>query len=401
MRVLLLHNRYLKSGGEDAALESEYQLLRARGHEVRVVFASNKVPEKTATLALAWNSSWSRNSFDTVRELCREFRPDIAHVHNFWMSWTPSVHAACRGEGVATVQTLHNFRLFCANAVCLRNERPCQDCLGRSPWLGAARRCYRNSVFASALVARMISANRRRETWETEVNAFIVPGEHARSLYLQAGLPADRLFVKPNVVGDLGPSPRLPSESRTIAYSGRLSEEKGIGVLLDAWKRARRPADSRLLLIGEEQIPGTYSRNAPADVTFTGRIDPDKVSAMLESVRAVVAPSLCYETFGMSVVEAYSKGRGAIASDLGSLADLVDHGRTGLKFASGDAGALARQIELVLSAGALSDMLGANARMEYLRRFSTDRNYQQLMHIYSVARGGAAVPVPSALGAAE
>jgi glycosyltransferase involved in cell wall biosynthesis len=394
MRILLLHNRYHKTGGEDTAVESEARLLKSRGHEVRTVFASNTV-SSLAAVGLVWNSSWSQPSFDAVRDACQEFQPDIAHVHNFWMSWSPSVHAAGRAEGVPTVQTLHNFRLFCVNAVCLRDGSPCQDCVGASPWLGAVRRCYRNSFFASASVARMISANRSRQTWQRDVNAFIVPGEHARTLFLRAGLPAERLHVKPNLVHDSGPSTTRPSESRHLAYIGRLSEEKGIGVLLDAWKRTRRRADSRLLIIGEEQIPGAYSRNAPSDVTFAGRIEPEVVPVMLESVRALVAPSLCYETFGISVVEAYAKGRSAIASDLGSLAHLVDHGRTGLKFQPGNADALARQMELVLDSDTLSDALGTQARSEYVRHFSAESNYQKLMSIYDVARGIVPAPVTS------
>jgi len=394
MRILLLHNRYHKTGGEDTALESEACLLRSRGHQVRTVFASNGV-SGGAAMGLVWNSSWSQPSFDAVRDVCREFQPDIAHVHNFWMSWSPSVHGACRAEGVPTVQTLHNFRLFCVNAVCLRQGSPCQDCVGASPWLGAVRRCYRNSFFASASVARMISANRRRQTWERDVNAFIVPGEHARALFLRAGLPAERLHVKPNLVHDSGPPATRPSDYQVLAYIGRLSEEKGIGVLLDAWKRTQRKSGARLLIVGEEQIPGAYSRNAPSNVTFAGRVEPGVVPGMLESVRALVAPSLCYETFGTSVVEAYANGRGAIASNLGSLAHLVDHGRTGLKFQPGNADALARQMELVLDSDTLSDALGTQARAEYVRRFSADINYQKLMNIYDVARGIAPVPVAS------
>jgi len=285
--------------------------------------------------------------------------------------------------------------LFCVNAVCLRQGSPCQDCVGASPWLGAVRRCYRNSFFASASVARMISANRRRQTWERDVNAFIVPGEHARALFLRAGLPAERLHVKPNLVHDSGPPATRPSDYQVLAYIGRLSEEKGIGVLLDAWKRTQRKSGARLLIVGEEQIPGAYSRNAPSNVTFAGRVEPGVVPGMLESVRALVAPSLCYETFGTSVVEAYANGRGAIASNLGSLAHLVDHGRTGLKFQPGNADALARQMELVLDSDTLSDALGTQARAEYVRRFSADINYQKLMNIYDVARGIAPVPVAS------
>lgn len=398
MRILLLHNRYRKSGGEDAALESEQQILAARGHQVHVAFSSNETPGGLASLRLVLHSAWSRHSFDRVRKLCRSFRPDIAHVHNFWMSWTPSIHAACRAERVATVQTLHNFRLFCVNGICLRDDRPCTDCLAHSPLRGILHRCYRGSALASASAARMISANRRRRTWDTDVNAFIVPSEHARLLHLQDGLPPGRVFVKPNLVRDRGCSPVRPSQSRSIAYIGRLSPEKGIAVLLDAWTRARRPSGSRLILVGEEQVPGAYPRNAP-DVVFAGRADRHQVSRILAEARAVVAPSLCFETFGMSVVEAFAAGRAAIVSDIGALAEMVDHGKNGLKCRAGSAEDLARQIEAIFQSESFVDELGAKARAEYLRRFSVESTYRQLMNIYAFALRDASAQ-PAALGAA-
>jgi glycosyltransferase involved in cell wall biosynthesis len=338
-----------------------------------------------AKISLVRDSAWSRASYEKALAICNDFKPDLAHIHNFWMSWTPSVHAACRAAGVATVQTLHNFRLLCANGLFLRNGRPCEDCLQSTPLLGIARRCYRNSFLASASVVRMAHVNRTKSTWHSAVSAFITPGEHARSRFLAAGFPEERMFVKANVVPDLGLAPQVPSASRTLAYVGRISSEKGIEVLLKAWAMAKRPEGSRLLMIGGEQDPGKFSTNPPPEVTFVGHVEAAQIGYFLGQARAIVLPSLCYETFGNTVVEAFSRGRAALVSDIGALSSLVQDGETGFKFPPGDANALARSMETILNADAVSDDLGANARAAYAARYSEPANHDALIRIYQFA----------------
>src|SRR5258708_15720708 len=205
MRVLIIHNRYRNYGGEDAVAEAETSLLRSQGVEVLHLDADNEADprvELKGALKLALNSHWSSESYAGVRKICREFLPDVAHVHNFWLRLTPSVHAACRDAGVPTVQTLHNFRLFCTNAQFQRSGQRCEDCLGKAPWRGVVRRCYRHSFLASAAVMRMIMANRARGTWQHKVNAFIALSEHSRGLFIAGGIPAARIRIKPNFVED-------------------------------------------------------------------------------------------------------------------------------------------------------------------------------------------------------
>ena len=175
MRVMVLHNRYRNAGGEDAVVREEAELLRDRGNEVVLL----EVEQDSATrnpVARAWDIAtsvvWSRNSFDLVRQLCARVRPEVVHVHNFWMQYSPSVHAACHSAGVPTVQTLHNFRLLCANAIFLRDGKICEDCLGGVAWRGIAHRCYRDSYIASSAVVAMSAFNRWKGTWHNDVDAF-------------------------------------------------------------------------------------------------------------------------------------------------------------------------------------------------------------------------------------
>ena len=209
----MLHNRYRQPGGEDLSAKAEVDNLRAHGVEVIDQQFDNDVSTGSGAagnLRLALGSAWSRRSHREVLQLCEKHRPDVAHVQNFWMKLSPSVHDACHAAGVPTVQALRNFRLLCANALFLRRSEVCEDCLGKLPWRGVVRRCYRNSAAASAAVSQMIWFNRRRGTWERDVDALIASTEHSRSKFIAGNLPADRIFVKPNFVDDPG-QPREPT----------------------------------------------------------------------------------------------------------------------------------------------------------------------------------------------
>ena len=391
-----MHNRYREAGGEDLVVRDEITLLRRHGVEVH----THEVDNEGSGAALAAGASWASDSFRTVKELCESLRPDLAHVHNFWMKLSPSVHAACHAAGVPTVQTLHNFRLLCTNALFLRNGRACEDCLGKLPWRGVMHRCYRNSVLPSAAVAAMITANRWRGTWQRDVDAFIALTEHSASKFLRGGLPAGQIFVKPNFVEDPGPARNAPSASDAVLYVGRLSGEKGVAALLAAWASGNLSAYGRLLVIGDGPERDFLERQAAeykfpeARVEFLGHLAHDEVMRLQAGCRAVVMPSLAYETFGRTVIEGFSHGRPAVVSKEGGVGELVDDGRTGFTVDPANAAALAGALEKVMRDGALADRLGANGRQEYLSRYTPQRNYTQLSAIYrfAIERAGGRVP---------
>jgi glycosyltransferase involved in cell wall biosynthesis len=395
MRVLLLHNRYRNLGGEDAVVAAERDLLRAEGIEVFEYQAGNGTAGEHAGLGAlrrGLSSAWSQAAYETVRELCEQVRPTIVHVHNFWMSLTPSVHAAAQDSGAATVQTLHNFRLLCVNATFLRDGAVCEDCLGCAPWRGVVRRCYRGSAIASAAVANMIVTNRRRGTWERQVDAFVALSEHSRAKFVAGGLPAARLFVKPNFMEDPGSSLEPPSHSRTILFAGRLSEEKGLPLLLDAWAAHELSGIGRLVIAGDgPQRAELIERAARLGLTapqvqFPGRIAAAEVGERARVARALVLPSLCYENFPRAVLDAFANARPLVATGIGALGELVTHGRNGLTFPAGDVAALGGALGLLLREDALADRLGRQARAEYLERYTPERNVQSLVEIYRFAR---------------
>ena len=402
MRVLILHNRYRQPGGEDTAARSEAAMLREHGLDVAEHQVDNDVDNDVdnqvdnhaskllGNVALLAGSAWSRDSYATVQRICQEFRPAIVHVHNFWMRLTPSVHAAAHSTGAATVQSLHNYRLVCGNGFLLRNGKVCEDCLGTAPWRGVVHRCYHNSVIASVAAARMIAHNRSRKTWTHDVDAFITPSESARTRLVHAGIPREQFFVKPNFVVDPGLADYPPSASRRFVFAGRLSEEKGVRVLIAAWASVKREG-AQLIIAGDgpqrDELEN-YARTLgllPSDLVFAGRLPPADLIDLIKTARAVVLPSICLETFGSTIVEAFSCGRPAIVSDLGSPSELVRDGWNAYKASPSDAGALAKSLAVLLANDTLTDEMGRNSRYDYVTRFTPHVNFETLSTIYGFA----------------
>jgi len=386
VRVLLCHNYYQYFGGEDASFEAEAALLEGRGHEVRRFTRHNDAIKHMGRLSLARRTVWNRDTYNSLRETIREFRPDVMHCTNTFPLISPAAYDAAREQGVPVVQALRNYRLLCPRSDLVREGRVCQDCLGRAvPWPSIRHRCYRDSRLASAVVAGMLTYHRIRATWAKRVNLYFTLTHFARNKYIEAGWPAERIAVKGNFVSaDLG---FASGESGRAVFVGRLSQEKGIDTLLAAWRRL--PDPPLLQIVGEGPLQEKVQAAAQASnsIEWLGRRPMADVLEILGQATCLILPSICFETFGRTIMEAFSRGTPAIASRQGAMAELVDDGRTGFLFTPGDPDELARKVtELVSDPSSLADMRRA-ARSEFEAKYTEEANYRQLCLIY--ARTGA------------
>ena len=387
LRILVVHNRYREPGGEDAVVAAETALLRANGHTIVEYVDDNRRIDSLGTVAAATQAVWSRPSRRRLDTLLGSQPVDVAHFHNTFFLVSPSAYHACRAAGVPVVQTLHNYRLACPAATFYRAGRPCEDCLGRLPWPGVVHACYRGSRAQTALVAITVTAHRLLGTWRSAVELYVTSTDFQRRKLVAAGLPEDRVAVKPHFVHpDPGQSGN-ESAGEYALYVGRLGPEKGVGTLLDAW--AQLP-DVPLKIAGDGP-QGDLVRKHLAErpnVEWVGGVARDTVFTLLRKARFLVFPSECYETFGMAIVEAFACGVPVIASRRGAMAELVADGRTGLLFAPGDATDLARTVRRAWSDREATTRLGRAARAEYETRYTAARNYEMLTECYARALKG-------------
>lgn len=266
MKILVAHNRYQGRGGEDVVFEAEVDLLRSAGHSVETLTVSNEAINSLATrIATTLSIADNIRGKQAMAEAIDRFRPDIVHVHNFFPLLSPAVFDVCRQRRVPAVVTLHNYRTICTGGMLLRDGRICHKCLDRGHLWGVAHRCYRGSLPGSLASAYMIAQHQRRGTWTRPGLRLIALTQFARTLFAQAGFDAGRIDVKPNFMADPGaPDPAMPRAG--LLYVGRLSREKGVGVLLDAVAGTDVP----LRIVGEGPERAALEARAPGHVSFLG-----------------------------------------------------------------------------------------------------------------------------------
>jgi glycosyltransferase involved in cell wall biosynthesis len=378
MKILFAHNAYQHRGGEDVVVEAELALLREMGHEVEVYHRHNDELNLMSRATAAAGTIWSSRSTREIDSVCDRFRPDVIHVHNVFPLISPSLYWAAARRNVPVVQTLHNFRLLCPQAMLLREGKVCEECIGKIPWRAVTNRCYHESAAESAVVTGMLTAHRTLGTFREKITRYIALSHFCKDKFVSGGLPASQIRVKPNFVR----SGRIPhSEGRSGGlFVGRLSSEKGLDMLIAAMARL---GGVPMRIVGKGPLEKLVREAFGAD--YLGYRSAEQVADLMHSAQYLVAPSTCYETFGLVVIEAFACGTPVIASRHGGLGELVSDGVTGLLVNPADAADLADKIGWAESHPEEMKKMGLAARAEYEAKYTPERNYAMLMEIYGEA----------------
>lgn len=382
--VLQVHTHYLYRGGEDQVVEAERRLLEEAGIRVSQVIFDNadaverRSPRRNVGLAAA--AIWSRAAQRRVRAAVARERPDVVHVHNTFFTASPSVFA---GAGdVPVVHTLHNYRMVCPVATTFRDGHPCTDCVGRAvPWPGVVHACVHDSHLESAVAAATITVHRALGTFRRRIARYIALTGFQRDLMVAGGLPEERIDVVPNFLEpDPGPGERQRSG---LLYVGRLVPEKGVEALLAAAAAQR----ALVRVAGDGPLKPVVESAAAAErsVEYLGRLEPPAVRDELARATALVLPSIWFEGFPLTVIEAYAVGTPVIASRIGSLAEVVEDGVTGLLAAPNDADDLAGRMLWALEHPDAMREMGCNARRRYEDRYRGSTHLAALLATYAAA----------------
>ena len=388
MNILLLHNHYLQPGGEDAVFDSEAGLLEQHGHTVVRFRMHNEDVAELGRANLLVKTLWNEPVHRKIRALIQKERIDVCHCHNTFPLLSPSVYYAAHDEGVPVVQTLHNYRLLCPKAVLYRDGRVCEDCVNSAvPWRSVAHSCYRGNRAATAATALMLTTHRLAGTWRKKVDVYVALTEFCRSKFIEGGLPADRIVVKPNFVFD---DPGLGTGADGYAlFVGRLTEEKGVRTLLRAW--SGMPRSIELKIAGDGPLaPEVAAAGSASNIEYLGPVPGGRVRALMRDAAALIFPSEWFEAGPMTLIEAFACGTPAIASRLGSAGSIVKHGVNGFHFEAGNANALASAVRTQWSSPETLRAMRRAARLEFESEYTADHNYERLMFVYSLA--GASSP---------
>jgi glycosyltransferase involved in cell wall biosynthesis len=378
MRILIVHNAYQHRGGEDSVVDAEIALLRSYGHEVETYFRHNDDVKTASMLSVAGQTLWSAQTSKEIAAKIAAFQPNVIHVHNTFPLVSPSIYWAAAKAGVPIVQTLHNFRTLCLSALFMREGKVCEDCLGHIPWRGVVHQCYRDSTAGSAVLASMVTLHRGLGTYRNKVTRYIALNSFCRDKFIAGGLPKAKFSIKPNFINTIE-SPSW-AERKGGLFVGRLSKEKGLDVLAEAVKFL---PNNPLKIIGSGDLERfaqlTFGKN------YLGFQSLEVILAKMRSSAYLVVPSVWYENFPRTIVEAFACGLPVIASRIGALAEIIEDGKTGLLFEAGNAKDLADK--LAWAEAHIDEMMhmGIAARQEYEAKYTSERNYNMLSAIYDEA----------------
>jgi len=394
-RVLIVHNEYQYAGGEDTVVRQDADLLKKHGHSVFFYIRRNEELRDASIgkkLLLPFTTFFSLRTYREIREMINREHIDIMHVHNTLPLVSYSCYFAAKKEKIRLIQTIHNFRIVCPNALFYRDGHICEDCLKKGLFQGVMHGCYRGSKAQTLIVAFMLKIHRMLGTFQ-KPDAYIALTEFNKER-ISSIVSREKIYVKPNYLEvelnrAKGDKENAKPHSYFI-YAARLERVKGIFVLLEAfhkWEMESGRLIPKLILLGtgpdEEEVKEYIEHNHMESVVCLGFTAHDKAIEWIRNAKAVLYPSLWYEGFPMTIVESFACSTPVIASDTPNLSEKIKDGENGFLFQTGDATDLYRKLCIF---AALSEeeikRMKKQARKTYEQFFVEEVVYEKMMEIY-------------------
>lgn len=370
-KVLVIHNRYLQRGGEDTVVDEEYEILKTFNDVDLFETSSESLPKSPVSAAAL--SMWNESERKRLIHKIDKFTPDILHFHNMFPYLSKSV--LWNGRNIPSVVTLHNFRDICINGLFMRDGSICTECLGKTPVNGIIHRCYRGEVAASAVVAVSSMFHNFINTGKN-VKKYISLNKFSKEIFLRAGIPEEKIVVKPNSSVDYGIG---GGEGDYAVFVGRISQEKGVDILIKAWMLAN--PRGQLYIIGDGPLLQTFSDDMH-NINWMGRLDKHEVIRIIKGARFMIWPSRVYETSGLTMIESMSCGTPVLASRQGASLEIIRERENGSFFTTGDYNGLAELINLYFGDRLNLSEMRKNARKTYLDSYTQEKNCASLQRIY-------------------
>lgn len=395
MRILLVHNKYLLAGGEDTVFNEEYNMLSKKNHIVSKLEVSNEIIDVSnffSKIKLFFNVLWNKKSNKLIEKKIKEFKPDIVHIHNTFPLLSPSIYWKINKMKIPIVQTVHNFRMGCSNGLLLKNNKPCELCINGSSINAIENKCYKDSYLMTSNVVLMQKMHSVMGTYKKKIDRYIVLTDFSREFLIKMNIDQKKISIKPNFVSEnpfsnqnniFSESDVKKDKTHSFVFVGRISTEKGIDFLLQNFSDIDQK-DINLIIIGDGPLKSDLEKKFLDDsrIKWLGRLEKKEILDVVSKCTALILPSSFYETFGMTIIEAFSVGTPVIATNHGSLPYVVENHNDGLLFEFSNGNDLKEKIVLLSQNHHMRNKLSKNAINNFKRKYSEEVNYKELISIY-------------------
>lgn len=375
MKILLVHNDYGKYSGEEYVVDQMAAMWTEHGHQV-VQLRMSTVDSRDSLVGKIHGflaGLYSPRGVREMRRILKEERPDVVNVHNLYPFISPAALFECKKAGVPVVMTVHNFRLICPTGLFMRNGKPCELCLERGNEWGCVRYNCEHSLLKSVGYAARNAVARYSGAYRKCVDRFACITVFQRQKLIQAGFDTTKMAVIPNAV--VATSDYDPAVGTYVAYSGRLSREKGVDLIVEV---ACRHPEITFKFAGALRDPDIVE-NLPTNVTLVGYLHGEELNAFYRDAAFFVMASRWYEGFPISILEAAQFGKPTIGPNHGGFTEIIGErdAAIGRLFAPGDVDALEQQVVSLWNNPSEIARLGGKAHDKLLREYSTEVIYQK------------------------
>jgi len=418
MRIILANYRYFVSGGPERYMFNVTYALTERGHEIipfSIRYSKNSPsPYEEHFVAPPAEkdqiyfrdqsfSPWvvlktlSRLFYATdvekaVQRLINDTQPDIAYVLAYLRKLSPALLVGLKNVGVPIVVRLSDFGMLCPASTCCRDGHPCELCVKGNIFPSVRYRCVKGSLPISLTNAAATWFHRSRHYFDL-IDCFVTTTRFMYDMMLSVGYSADRLRLIPTFVDNdffhPAPQEQIPGIPYFL-YVGRVDYDKGVHVLLDAWRRLKKfyqgqPIQLKIVgtyVFGSAEYMEQLMSLALPDVAFLGELSKNEIADLLRNAYMTIIPSIIYDNLPNVVLESYASGTAVIASNIGSFKECVVDNETGELFETGNADDLMEKMEYALEHPDQVAFMSQEARNVALGKYSREMHLSSLESLF-------------------
>lgn len=391
LKILQINNYGFVRGGSDRYFLDLSRLLEESGHQISYLSTANvnnlvtsgydvdgfNVDEPSLLDISAF--FYSRDARKKISALLDRIQPDLVHLHIYYGQITSSIIPVIKKRGIPIVQTLHEYKRLCPVVTMTLHDKPCEKCAGGNYWNTVINKCNRNNLARSVITA--LEAYTSKCLTLNSIDHFIAISDFVRDVMLRYGMNPEKITRVYNFLDTTGLTPAR-QRGEYFLFFGRLEHVKGVMTLLKAMKEIDYP----LVIAGDGaarlEMERYIEKHGLSHVMMVGFKSDDELHDLIRNSRCVIAPSEWNEPFGLVLIEAFAHGKPVIASCIGGMAEVVDHGKTGLLVSPDNVDELVDVMRQMINNLEKVEQMGKWAFESVKHRFSPSSHYREIMAVY-------------------